>query len=180
VLVIPALAAGALWLVQRGVPTGDRDELEDDDHAHVELNVGATMPDFELRRFGDGKVRFSSLNQKVVLINFWATWCEPCRTEMPSIARLRAAYKDKGFDVMAINIDEDPDSVVPPALKAMALKDLPIYTDQEGRASDIFQVEAVPLTVILNHDRKILLVETGERDWNDKEIRQQLESWLAG
>lgn len=97
---------------------------------------------------------------------------------MPSIVNLRKAYQDRGFEVLGINVDENPEKVLPKVLSEFKI-DFPVYGDPEGKLSSLFDVHAIPFTVILNHQRKILLVQDGGQDWNSKAIRNQLERWLS-
>lgn len=145
----------------------------------VSVQIGSVLPDIEIYPF-QGKekaVPLSSVQAKLMLVNFWASWCEACMVEMPSIVALRDEYKSRGLEVIAVNVDENPDKVVPPLLKSLGM-DFQTYIDFEGKLSDLFDVHAIPLTVILNQDRKILLIESGERDWNSKEVHAKVEQWL--
>lgn len=145
----------------------------------AEIQLGKTLPDFELSQFQGKDLKASELGSKVMLVNFWATWCEACMVEMPSIIKLRNAYAAKGFEVVAVNVDQNPNAVLPRTIQKFAFG-FPVYFDKDQKLSDLFNIEAIPLTVILDKDRKILLIENGERDWNGSDIRAQLERWLAG
>jgi peroxiredoxin len=144
----------------------------------VELSEGSQLPDLELVRMDGSKVSLSDLKHKVMLINFWATWCEACLEEMPSLVQLRSQYSPKGFEVLGINVDDNP----VPAATQMAARlsiNFPLFTDKNGDLSAVFDLNAIPLTVIINGDRKILMVESGGRDWNSEEIQQLLGKWLS-
>ncbi|HLE01520.1 MAG TPA: TlpA disulfide reductase family protein [Bdellovibrionota bacterium] len=143
-----------------------------------ELNIGNTVPEFTLSRLGGGELKLSDLKSKVLLVNFWATWCEACLVEMPSIVSLRSRYLNRGFDVISINVDENPESVLGSSLKRLGI-DFPVYLDRDGKTSELFGVHGIPLTVVMDQQRRILFVETGERDWSGEEIREQIERWLA-
>ena len=123
------------------------------------------------------KTELSDIKAKVILVNFWATWCEACMVEMPSIVQLRNEYKDKGFEVVGVNLDENFEAVVPKATKELGIT-FPVFSDVEGKITDYFDVHAIPLTVILGAGRKILFIENGDRNWNDQDIHHQLEQWL--
>lgn len=144
----------------------------------VELSEGSTLPDLELVRMDGSKVNLSELKHKVMLLNFWATWCEACLEEMPSLVQLRNTFSPKGFEVLGVNVDDNP----VPAAAQMATRlsiNFPLFTDKSGDLSAIFDLNAIPLTVIINGDRKILMVESGGRDWNSEEIQQLLGKWLG-
>jgi thiol-disulfide isomerase/thioredoxin len=142
-----------------------------------ELHEGLSLPDFELPAFPQGSVKVSSLKHKVTLVNFWATWCEACMVEIPSMLKLRAEYQNQGFGIVFINVDENPASVLPKTLPKMGI-DFQIYTDTEQKLADLFQVHAIPLSVILDQNRKILMIESGERNWNSAEIKEKIQGWL--
>lgn len=170
VAVIIALSAGALHLIKSQVakPTG----------SSVEIIPGATLPDFTLNRLEGGKIKASELKSRVLLVNFWATWCEACMVEMPSIIKLRNKFKERGFEVAGVNLDENPAAVAPKAIKQLGIN-FPVFTDPDSDLADLFSVHAIPLTVILDKDRKVLFVEPGERDWMETDIQAKIEGWLA-
>jgi peroxiredoxin len=144
----------------------------------VDLNEGSQLPDLELVRMDGSKVTLSELKHKVMLINFWATWCEACLEEMPSLVQLRSQYASKGFEVLGINVDDNP----VPAATQMAAKlsiNFPLFSDKTGDLSAIFDLNSIPLTVIIDQNRKILMVEAGGRDWNSEDIQQLLGKWLG-
>ena len=98
--------------------------------------------------------------------------------EMPSIVKLRETYRAKGFEVVAINLDEKPTAALPQTMKKLGI-DFTVYLDHDQKLADLFRVEAIPLTVILDKDRKVLMIENGEKDWDGAEFRAQLEKWLS-
>lgn len=145
-----------------------------------EVDVGRVLPDFTISSFqGKSPEPISQAGGKVTLINFWATWCEACMVEMPSIVQLRRAYQGKGFQVVAIDLDENPGAVLPKTVRELGI-DFPVFVDTDQKLSELFDVHAIPLTVIINKDRKVLFMENGERNWNSKEIHSKLDQWLSG
>lgn len=146
--------------------------------SHGEAKVGRVMPDFEIHRFGGGTSSLSNLKAKVILVNFWASWCEACVIEMPAFVQLRKAYLSRGFEIVAINVDENPATVLPPLLKQLGI-DFPVYLDPENKLAILFDVHAIPLTVILNQERRVLMIESGEKEWNGPKFRSILEKWLT-
>jgi len=146
-------------------------------HEHFDMSLGTVLPDLEFHTLDQAKVKLSSISSKVVLINFWASWCSPCIAEIPSINALRKKYHDQGFEVIGINVDENPAEVLPKFQKKLGME-FTSYQDVEGELADQFGVNGIPFTVILDKNRKILQVETGDRDWFDPEMKKQMESWL--
>lgn len=109
-------------------------------------------------------VKFEKYAGKVLLINFWATWCQACMDEMPSIQKLYEQFKDQGLEVLAINVDESPEKVVPQVVSKLKLT-FPIFTDPDGELSRAFDVVAIPFSVVADRKQNIVWAESGERDW---------------
>jgi peroxiredoxin len=174
VLVVLAAATAVLWFMPHPADRGGGQPLDGGGP-----QVGRQVPDFDLVTITGQKTRFSDLQKKVVLVNFWATWCPPCMLEMKSVRDLREAYKDRGFEVAGIDLDDDPASAIPETKDRFDIK-FPLFMDPENRLGDLFQVDALPTTVILDAKRKILFVEHGERDWTSQTVRRQIEQWLDG
>lgn len=183
VVIIILVVVGALYVIKAQMPQklAATTTVEGQQAAAPQgAQVGATLPDFQLTGIAGGKsAKLSEFHGGVTLVNFWATWCEACMEEMPSIVQLRDAYKDKGFEVVGVNLDENSATVVPKAIKQLKIQ-FPVFQDPENKIAEYFDVHAIPLSVVLNKDRKILYIENGERNWNDQESRTQLEKWLAG
>lgn len=134
--------------------------------------------DFEFVRFSGEKVQASKLVGKLFLINFWATWCTACLEEMPAIVELREKFKNREFEVLGINLDENPEAVVPRATKRFKME-FPIFKDPDGKTADLFDIHAIPVTVIMNHERRILLRRDGGEDWSNPKFHSLIEQWLS-
>jgi len=176
-VVILAIVTVGLQLVKYKLNSGaaNKPPVEGD---VATLQEGATLPDFDLQTLDGKKLKYSELGAKVVLLNFWASWCEACVVEMPSIVKLHQMYKDKGLTVVAVNLDEKPESVVPKAARQLKI-DFPVYVDASGALANLFDVHAIPLTIIMNKVRKVLYVEGGERDWTDSEMKTKMDQWVS-
>ncbi len=177
VLAITAAAILVAFLVRtRPSPEADRAELG---QSTFVPRIGARLPDFVLTDLPGGKpLRASELRPQVRLITFWATWCEACLAEMPSLARLGQSYGARGLDVLTVNVDEDLTEIAP-TLQKLGVE-LPVYRDPGNRLASLLEVEAIPTTIVVDRDRRILLLATGDRDWTSEEFRKQLEAWLSG
>jgi len=173
VAVILALVLAVLFFLQ------SRLENTGESHAVAPIAAGSTLPDFQLYAINKAPVPISSIQSKVILVNFWASWCEACMSEMPSLVNLWGQYKDKGFQVVSVNVDENPELVMPRVAHYLHMR-FPLFVDRGQKLSDLFDVHAIPLSVIMDSHRKILYIETGERDWTDPAVKQQLEKWLSG
>lgn len=136
-----------------------------------QAEAGKTLPpELSVTALASKKVyELKSFSGKVVLINFWASWCEACMAEMPSIQKIYETLKGDGFEVLAVNVDENPEKVVPAIVEKLHLT-FPIYVEKSGELSKAFDVVAIPFNVIADRNQKIVWSESGERDWSSAEI----------
>lgn len=167
------LITGGLYFIKLYVPGSSRENPE------VEIRVGSSLPNFTLTRIDGSRVQVSDLKGKVFLINFWATWCDACMEEMPSIVKLHQIFSSKGFEVLGINLDENPEARVPQAVRDLHL-DFPLFKDPDGKTAELFDVHAIPLTVIIDRNRNILFLKDGGLDWSAPSIQAELNRWLSG
>lgn len=135
--------------------------------------VGAKAPDLEVESFKEkGKfVKLSSLEGKVVLLDFWATWCGPCREAMPMVESLYRDYKDKGFEVMAIS-NEFRGDVEP--FKATSPNTYPVYLDTDNSAWTAYEVTTIPDFVLIGKDGTIVYRGAPDREAIESIIKKQL------
>ena len=119
-------------------------------------------PPLVLRKPSGEAVDLASLRGKVVLVNFWATWCAPCVEEMPALARLRAKLAARGFEVLAVNQGEMPARVS--AFVDRAGLDLAVVLDRDKAVSKAWQVRALPTTFVVDASGRIRLYAVGELD----------------
>lgn len=172
--IIIALVIGGLYLVKAKF-------IHQGANGGGSLHIGSSLPDFSAQQVGGKPIKISGLGAKVVFVNFWATWCEACMIEMPSIIRLRNKYKPRGFEVLAVNMDDNPEAAVPRALRAFSMP-FPVYKDTNSELTELFDVHAIPFSVMIKvtpQDRKVVFIETGERKWDDKEMNDLMERWLS-
>ena len=113
---------------------------------------------------------------KVVLVNFWATWCEPCRAEMPSIDRLRNSLKGKPFEVLAVNMAE-PLSRIEKFTASMPLG-FPLLRDRDGSVSKTWKAKLLPASYLIGRDGRIHYVAYGELDWSSDAVRARVAELL--
>jgi len=105
------------------------------------------------------------LRGKVVLLNFWATWCEPCLEEMPAMERLAQTYRERGLAVLAVSVDREGASVVRPFLKRHALTFL-VGLDPKQAVARLYRIWALPSTVLLGRNGVPLFSAQGAREWD--------------
>jgi peroxiredoxin len=125
----------------------------------------------------DGKQHtLDAYRGKVVLINFWATWCEPCKEEMPSIERLRQSLADRPFAVLAVNLAE-PDSRVQRFVQEARLG-FPVLMDRDTATAKAWKARLLPATYIVGPDGRIRYSYIGELDWSREPVRKQIAELL--
>jgi thiol-disulfide isomerase/thioredoxin len=132
--------------------------------------------DFNLALLGGGNVSLSSFRGKVVILNFWATWCPPCRTEMPSMETLYQHYKDQGLEMLAVNIRENR-NIVQRFIRSNNYT-FPILMDVDGRVAGIYGIEAIPTTFIIDREGKIIGRLVGSIYWDTPQVFAAFEALL--
>ncbi len=132
---------------------------------------------FEVPTPAGGLLKLSDYRGKVVFLNFWATWCPPCKEEMPALERLHRRFGPKGLAVLAISTDPDGASVVVPFVKQNALT-FPVALDPRGEVTALYGVRALPATIIIDRQGNLALIALGPRGWDDPPARALFESLL--
>jgi peroxiredoxin len=140
----------------------------------AQLAIGATAPEISQRNPEGNMVSLSDLRGQVVLIDFWASWCRPCREENPNIIRLYNRFKDQGFEILGVSLDDNKDAWV----NAIRDDNLPWkhVSDLQGRNSIVgakYQVAGIPYTVIVDREGKIIA-----KGLRGPELEQKLEQVL--
>lgn len=123
------------------------------------VKVNQTAPDFTLPSSSKQNIRLAELRGQVVMINFWATWCNPCRVEIPHLQKIYSKYKDVGFTLLGVNIDKNSIKASNMARELGAT--FPILFDNKQQISKLYSIKAMPLTVLVDPDGKIRKVYYG-------------------
>ena len=142
------------------------------------LKEPVAAPDFTLPSVTGEKITLSSLKGKIVLLNFWATWCPPCRIEMPSMQRLYDELKDEGFELIAVNLQEPEETV-----KRFLLEngyDFPVLLDTRGGVGALYGVRSIPQTFLIDAEGFAVAGLTGAREWDSEDLYSALRSMLPG
>ncbi len=121
-------------------------------------------PDFSLPDINGKSVSLSQYRGKIVFLNIWATWCGPCRVEMPAMEKLYRKFKKENFALLAVSIDSQGKSVVMPFLKKYGIT-FPILFSPDSGIMDIFRVNALPTSYILDRKGHIVAHVLGGRNW---------------
>lgn len=139
--------------------------------------IGYYAPNFRLPTLNGGEMSMAGLGGKVVFLNFWATWCGPCRAEMPSMEALYRDFKKDGLEILAISSDLEGAPAVKPFVGEMNLS-YPILLDPDFRVDDKYLIQSVPTTVIVDRNGVITHRIVGARNWNSPESRELIEKLL--
>ncbi len=134
-------------------------------------------PDFTLPALSGETLRLSDFRGKVVLLNFWATWCVPCRQEMPTIEALYQRYKDRGLEVVAVNLDKRSTADVEAFVKEVQVT-FRVVLDPEWTIMQAYRVRGLPTTFLIDRAGNIVAREMGERDWMAETQQQAIEKLL--
>jgi thiol-disulfide isomerase/thioredoxin len=134
--------------------------------------------DFTLPDVNGDPHALSDYRGRVLMLNFWATWCPPCRREMPSMQRLYAKYRDRGLAVVAVNQWEDEQLVSEFIGHLSLVPDFPILFDRENRVAETYGVKGLPTTYLLDRDGNIRFVAIGGREFDHPEVEALIEGLL--
>ena len=138
--------------------------------------TGQAAPDFALKSSSGDNLRLSEYRGDVVMVNFWATWCGPCRQEMPLLDELYSRYERVGFSLLGVNIDDD-------SRKAMNMVSelgvsFPVLFDARKEVSKLYKVEAMPVTVLIDREGTIRYVHHGYKPGYEDKYLNQIRSLL--
>jgi DsbE subfamily thiol:disulfide oxidoreductase len=138
--------------------------------------TGKAAPDFALKSSSGENLRLSEYRGDVVMVNFWATWCGPCRQEMPLLDELYSRYERVGFSLLGVNIDDD-------SRKAMRMVSelgvsFPVLFDARKEVSKLYEVDAMPVTVLIDREGTIRYVHHGYKPGYEDKYLDQIRSLL--
>ena len=134
--------------------------------------------DFALPDLQERTIRLSDLRGQVVLVNLWATWCYPCRVEMPSMHALYQDYRLRGFEILAIASDVHGKDVVTPFVQEYGLT-FPVLVDAQNVIGTRLLVQGIPTSYLLDKQGRIAGLEMGAKNWNSARFRRLLDGLLT-
>jgi peroxiredoxin len=134
----------------------------------------APAPDFALPALDGGNLKLSDLRGQVVMINFWATWCGPCRQEMPLLQQLQAKYEPLGFTLLGVNVEPDR-GAAQAWLKDVSVS-FPILFDQKNAVAAEFGVQGMPSSVFIDREGKVRYVHQGYRSGDEAKYADMIRS----
>ena len=139
--------------------------------------TGGATPPLALKDPAGKAHDLAAYRGKVVLVNFWATWCAPCRAEMPSMQALRQRLADKGFEVLAVNLMESEEKIA--AFRESELIDLPVLMDRDGAAARRWNVRMLPVSFVIDRRGAIRYQLIGEANWTGSKVAPAIERLIG-
>lgn len=139
--------------------------------------VGSIMPEYSAMWLDGTKFELNERRDKVVLLNLWATWCGPCRFEIPELQAIHDKYAPKGFEVIGVSVDESGVESVRDFVKEHEMT-YPVVLDAEGKLANVFQTSVLPTSVIIDRTGKIVWKKFGAIMPNDEELVKAVEGAL--
>jgi peroxiredoxin len=134
-------------------------------------------PEFTLEDLTSSQVSLTDLRGKVVLLNFWATWCGPCQEEMPSLESLYRRYQDKNFVVLGVSLDEEGWAAIDAFTKRIPVT-FPILLDAKQATSDLYQVYRIPETYLIDTNGQIVDKFVGPQNYDREIFFKKVEKYL--
>ncbi|HHT05801.1 MAG TPA: TlpA family protein disulfide reductase [Hydrogenispora sp.] len=167
-LLISGLMLVTLLIVGFGFGLGSKKEQEGE-----AARVGAQAPNFQLEDLSGEVVELKDVYRKnqLTMVNFWATWCPPCRREIPEFVRIYREYREQGLEILGVNVWEDSSLKQLQAFVAAAEMEFPILRDVKAETATIYQVRAVPTTVFIDQKGRILEIFVGALTYNQLQTR---------
>jgi len=145
---------------------------EDDLFSKIRINPikgNKKSPDFSLQDFSGKKVEIKQFKGKIIFLNFWATWCGPCKEEMPSLELLHRQFKEKNFVLLTISVDYEGIKPVQEFINKHQYT-FPVLLDPKGETLDLFEVKGIPTTFLIDKKGKMVGKAIGPRDWKSAEV----------
>ena len=138
----------------------------------VQADISGPAPDFTLKSRGGENIKLSELRGQVVMINFWASWCGPCRQEMPLLEQIYQHYQPMGFTLLGINVEEDS-AAADKVLKEIPVS-FPVLYDNRNRVSESYQVRAMPSTILIDRDGQVRYLHQGYKSGYEDAYQEQV------
>jgi thiol-disulfide isomerase/thioredoxin len=180
---ITLIAGGAYWAVKTGQEARGPERTpaatappSTKGFAFSPLETPRELPELSFINGDGGEMTLDEFTGKTVLLNIWATWCVPCREEMPALDRLQAKLGGPDFEVVPLSIDREGLLAVKAFYEELGLKALGIYVDQSGKAQRALSVLGIPTTLLVDQEGRELGRTLGPAEWDSAEIVEFLRS----
>ena len=139
--------------------------------------VGYLAPDFSLRNLKGNYESLDSFRGQVVVLNFWATWCAPCRVEMPSFEKLYRRYRSEGVAVLAVTLDKNAGPKIKSFVDEYELS-FPILLDEKGEVERLYPSMTIPFTYVIDSEGRVVARVDGAKNWDSNETFEAIEYLL--
>ncbi|MBB3169779.1 TlpA family protein disulfide reductase [Simiduia aestuariiviva] len=144
--------------------------------SHATEPLSGPAPDFTLKSRDGKNIRLSDLRGQVIMLNFWASWCGPCRQEMPLLDELSKRYSRAGFTLLGVNVEQDT------AAGEKYLQDtpvsFPILWDPTSTVSKLYNIDAMPSTVMIDRDGNMRYLHRGYKPGYEKDYKKQIKELI--
>jgi len=167
--VVLLLLAAPLW-AQSGIPAQILKPL-----AEPRAAPALALEALDGREYG-----LADFEGRVILVNFWATWCPPCRKEMPALARLAQHFQGEAFEVVGVNVGESVERIQDFLQTLPVLPAFPMLLDPDGSVSQAWHARVVPTTLVVDRNGHLVLGAVGEVDFDSPDLRGQLQALIPG
>jgi thiol-disulfide isomerase/thioredoxin len=136
------------------------------------VTAAEDAPDFTLQNNAGENVRLAEQRGQVVMLNFWASWCGPCRKEMPLLDEMQKRYGDAGFRLYGVNVEED-NADAKKLLKELGVT-FPVLFDPQSKVSSLYGVDSMPFTVLIDKKGKLRVVHRGYKEGDENKYREHI------
>jgi len=143
--------------------------------AFAEVKTGQRAADFEKKSLSGQTVKLSALRGKVVLVDFWASWCEPCKRELPLLGKLASRLRARGVEIVTVNIDDKKENAEA-FVKAHALEQLTVIPDLDKSLVGQYEPPKMPSSFVVDKSGVVRAVNAGFDDGDEARIEKQLAS----
>ena len=145
----------------------------------IPISSPKSLPDLAFQDAEGAPIRLEGFRGKLVVLNVWATWCEPCRKEMPALDRLQATLGGPDFEVVTLSIDRDGRQAVQDFFSATGITALRSYRDESGASTQALSIAGLPMTLLIDHEGREIARLVGPREWDGADVIAQLRRRLG-
>ncbi|MEO6954574.1 MAG: TlpA disulfide reductase family protein [Polyangia bacterium] len=146
--------------------------------ARAEVKVGTQATDFDKKTRDGGHLKLSTLRGKVVLVDFWASWCEPCKREIPLLGKMVPKLRERGIEIVTVNIDDDAGKAER-FLHDSGVQGLTVVRDDDKHIVDSYEPRTMPSSFVVDKKGVVRAVNSGFDDGDERKIEQQLSALAA-
>ena len=140
-------------------------------------DVGYLAPDFSLRNLKGNYENLDGYRGQVIVLNFWATWCAPCRVEMPSFEKLYRRYRSEGMMVLAVTLDKNAGQKIKSFVDEYGLS-FPVLLDEKGEVERLYPSMTIPFTYVIDREGRVVARVDGAKNWESNETLEAIEYLL--